>query len=571
MTKFIGFDTETVIRDGVHRFFSFQVYSEDFNFGLRKRDEIINFIHYDPNELLIYLTEKTDRAWFVCFNLAFDGMVLSEMLKGRGYEVKLTLAGSRMIRVTVRKNDHKWVFCDLRNVMTIGSLDNVGDVLKIQKMKKPDYLGKRAPETLEERIYFERYAMRDAEICYKGARSVYEEFKTWRSTCAALAMRVYKRDFAKFKKFANYPDVLNDKFRLSYHGGRTECFIRGTNFDEVLCYDVNSLYPFVMRNKDYPNVFERFVSKHDVNLDHEGIAKCDVSIDAFFPPLSIKRMTKDKIDKLIFPNGRFVGYFTYPELRAVEDLKVGKINEVLESYEWRGRMNPFKEYVDHFYELKRAMGREKSAKKSMYKILLNGLYGKFGEHGEVRFIELDGSDIKSDQLAKPRRAFYHSVPIASYITAYSRLELLKWINKCHEDHVYYADTDSVYTTDDLTSSCSEELGALKLEGHVSEGEAVFIRSKFYLFGDKITLKGFTFKENADVMKLNIFNNKLGRFEHRILKFLESERIHKIPLTDYYQYKNFSVEADGKRDFEKKLDNKSLLVEAANSEPIKAVI
>ncbi len=103
MTKLIGFDTETV-RDtnNVHRFFSFQAYSEDF--------ENMRVFSLDANDIEKLLTRKTNRAWFVCFNLSFDGMVVSRMLQGKGYKVDACFAGSRIIRLTVRRNDLKWVF-----------------------------------------------------------------------------------------------------------------------------------------------------------------------------------------------------------------------------------------------------------------------------------------------------------------------------------------------------------------------------------------------------------------------------------------------------------------------------
>src|SRR3972149_4546132 len=437
MVKLIGFDTETVIRDRVHEFYSFQAYSEDFI----KKGENINVFSTDAANIELLFTNRTNRAWFVCFNLAFDGLVVARILKGMEYDVKAVLAGSRMIRLTVKRGKLKWVFCDLRNILPIGNLEKVGEMLKFPKLEKPEYLGKRAPETLKENLYFHKYAMRDAEICFKASKMIYQEYKTWRTTAAGLAIRVYKRDFCPIRKFKSYESALNDKFRLAYHGGRTECLIRGVNYVKEQTYDINSLYPYVMDSKNYPNVCKPFKNKLDVNLDYEGIAHVIVSCEHDFPPICVKRKFDDGTDKLIFPNGKYEGWFTYPELRTIEEHNLGKIFKVFESYEWQTSFNPFSKYVKHFYAKKEEATKTGSPKKTMYKINLNGLYGKFGEHGACSLLVFDGENIKEIITLDAKTSWYHSVPLAAYICAYARLENWQYLRVCEPKTMFYTDTD----------------------------------------------------------------------------------------------------------------------------------
>lgn len=443
-------------------------------------------------------------------------------------------------------------------------------MLKYPKLEKPEYLGQREPETLKEKLYFRKYAMRDAEICYKASKMILNEFNTWRTTCAGLAIRVYRRDFCRIRKFPNYRNTVNDKFRLAYHGGRTECFIRGINLETIKQYDINSLYPFVMKTKQYPNVLKRFKTKHDVNLDYEGIAHVILSCEHDFPPICIKRQFEDKTEKLVFPSGSYEGWFTYPELRTVEEHNLGQIRKVFESFEWKETFNPFDKYVDHFYNLKEQATKQDSPKKHFYKIILNGTYGKFGEHGSVKFLVFNGEEIVSESFMDERKAWYHSVPLAAYITAYARLENWQYLRIMKPERLYYTDTDCFATAEDLSRYCGSKLGQLKVEGTANNGDACFIRAKFYMFNDSIKLKGFSVIDKPAVLKQAIYKNDFSRQEHRILKILDAQRLKMLPLTDCYITKKFSVEDDGKRIYDLKLSPQDLLFSQSLSKPLTLV-
>lgn len=563
MVKLIGLDTETVAKDSVHQFYSFQVYSEDF--------KACRMFSTDPLDFTKFLTDKYENAWFVTFNLAFDGIVISRILEGLGYTFTAVFAGSRIVRCTIRRGQRKWVLIDLRNIFPNTNLAKIGDCLKFNKLEKPAYLGKRAPQTQEEISYFYQYAMRDAEICYKMADLIRKEFHTFRSTCAGLAIRVFKRDYCFIRKFPHYNELLSDKLRQAYHGGRTECYIRGINDKKVNVYDVNSLYPYVMKTKQYPNVLENFAHLASVDLDKEGIAHVQVTQDANFPPICIKHLCIDGLEKLVFPNGRFDAWVTYPELRALEGTNSGKILKVYESYEWANKMNPFGKYIDDFYAKKEKASKTDDPRRMLYKIMLNGTYGKFGEHGKCTFAVFVGDKIVEQATPKSKISWYHSVPIASYITAHARLHNWSIIRTLNPDGMYYTDTDCQHTTQDLSNLCGNKLGELKLEKTADPHKACYIRSKFYMLNDVCTMKGFNCHDDVQRIKLAIFENNFKVFEHRITKILESQRIHKPALFEYSLNKRFTIEQDGKRDFKKYLDNKRILIDQSKSKPIEVVM
>lgn len=562
MVKLIGLDTETVAVNSVHEFYSFQAYSDDYPH--------LRVFSTNPDDITKLLTDKYKNAWFVTFNLSFDAIVISKMLKNKGYTFMACFAGSRITRCTIRKGGRKWVICDLRNIFPNTNLAKIGEALKLNKLEKPSYLGQRAPQTPQEIAYFYQYAMRDAEICYRMSALIRDEFKTFRSTCAGLAIRIFKRDFCHIRKLPKYNDVLNDKFRLAYHGGRTECFIRGVNTEKVKVYDVNSLYPYVMKVKPYPNVLENFTHKSSLNLEHEGIAHVQISQDAAFPPIGIKHLCIDGLTKLLFPNGTFNAWCTYPELRALEQHGCGKILKVYEAYEWANTCKPFTEYIDYMYAKKQEASINDSPKRMLYKIMLNSTYGKFGEHGLITFRVFEGDEIVLEVHPQPKAAWYHSVVWAAYITAYARLHTWGMIRSLNPNGVYYTDTDCAHTSEDLSSQCSDALGALKVEKECPAMQACYIRSKFYMIDDAVVMKGFKVYDTAAKVKLAIFQGNFTRYEHRITKALEAQRIHKPALFEYDMAKRFSVEEDGKRNFKRYLDNQALLFENSLSIPVQVM-
>ena len=418
-----------------------------------------------------------------------------------------------------------------------------------------------------EKAYFVKYAMRDAEICYHGAKMVYDEFKTFRTTCAGLAIRVFKRDYVKFAKFHHDKEINENKYRLAYHGGRTECFIRGTNPEKIDGYDINSLYPYVMKKGKYPDVRHKGKYKTNVNLDNEGIAHVRITCDHAFPPICVKKICPDNTEKLVFPNGNLIGWFTYPELRAIENNNLGKITDVYEAIEWNMFFNPFVKYITDFYAKKEKATKTDSPKKNLYKIMLNSTYGKFGEHGSCRFITLDGSEILEDREAAPKQAWYHSPVLASYITSLARLENWEYLKHMNPKRIYYTDTDCFYTSEDLSSYCSSKLGALKKEVTIERGNSIFIRSKFYAVNERVVLKGFSVNIPTTEFVKMLLKEDFSFPQHRILKMLESKRLGKIPLTDCTIIKKFNVEPDGKRYFKTPLTSKDLFAQTSFSTPL----
>jgi len=181
----------------------------------------------------------------------------------------------------------------------------------------------------------------------------------------------------------------------------------------------------------------------------------------------------------------------------------------------------FTRYVDKFYQLRRefaAAGDELFA--HFCKLLLNSLYGKFGQKaevwtkigdapGETNRIE-DGYDSVKKKYTRIRYLLgevfelegleetRHSFPgIAAHVTAYARAYLWYLMERAGPGNYFYCDTDSLIVNDqgleNLASLLSDtELGMLKVEGTYQQ---ITIHGlKDYVLPTKTVIKGI--RKNA---------------------------------------------------------------------------
>ncbi|GAJ24776.1 unnamed protein product, partial [marine sediment metagenome] len=170
-----------------------------------------------------------------------------------------------------------------------------------------------------------------------------------------------------------------DLERESYKGGRVECFYLGDlNNENYYILDVNSLYPFVMANNDYPVKYKRIM--HNITLQdlytrlkHRAMV-ARVLIETDEPVYAVRR------GRCIFPIGRFWVTLCTPELKhAFKHNHIKKV-DVCVIYEHE---NIFRSYIDTFYTLRnefRSAGVE--VFEQLCKYMMNSLYGKFGQKGE---------------------------------------------------------------------------------------------------------------------------------------------------------------------------------------------
>ena len=339
-------------------------------------------------------------------------------------------------------------------------------------------------------------------------------------TLAQLAMQIFRRQFLKMP-IATY-QAQEDEIRKSYYGGRTEIFrMYGENLNY---YDVNSLYPFVMKEFPMPvgTPIKSFIMKPEDFGVALAVVECPSSVK--YPILPHRSPT----EKLTFPVGKWEGWYCTPELKKAKEL--GYKITIKYGYKFK-KANLFSDYIDILYKVKQK-AKSGSVDYIASKLLMNSLYGKFGQRREREsltifpkstvdltpvdfFGELPVFIEKSESKAK------HILPaIASFVTSYARLELYKVMEKAMKKggKIYYCDTDSVIT--DVKLPCSDKLGAIKDElidqGGIKEG--VFLLPKMYGIktgtGDYIKCKGFP----KNLFKFNVFKKALQTNDYSAFRF-----------------------------------------------------
>ena|ERR1700689_2177878 len=143
---------------------------------------------------------------------------------------------------------------------------------------------------------------------------------------------------------------------------------------KIYVYDVNSLYPFVMREYPYPVgnpiYFEGNILKTENNPFGFFYVNIQIPLDLKHPILQIHHKTEGGM-RTVSPLGNFSGWFFSEELYNA--VKFGYKFEVLRGYLFE-KEYIFKDYVEDIYNL-RLQYPKTDPMNYTCKILLNSLYG----------------------------------------------------------------------------------------------------------------------------------------------------------------------------------------------------
>lgn len=293
-----------------------------------------------------------------------------------------------------------------------------------------------------------------------------------------------------FKRF--FPvltEDMDDFIRQSYKGGFTYVNPKYANepVESGQVYDVNSLYPSVMYDRDLPYGHPvHYTGEYEHNEEYPLFIqsfKCDFWLkEGHVPSLQIK-------GDMRYPGNQYLtdsqGFEPTLTLTSV-DMKLFFDHYDVVVYEWiEGYMfqcingqDIFKTYIDQFMEQKK---REKGAKRELAKLLLNNLYGKFATSTDAtRKIPTILNDkvkllIGEDEV---KESIYTAM--GSFITSYARELTIRSAQMLGEDFIY-ADTDSLHIRGNKLPNIDidpKELGKWKHEGDFVRGK--FIRAKTYI-------------------------------------------------------------------------------------------
>lgn len=492
----------------------------------------------------------------------FDFNFLLEVLRQEEYKkfkVKVLRIGSRITQLTIHdKNKHSWTLRD-----SMGFFGQLGGKSSLESLTKNFDVETKKGKLEHEKINWENYRKLSEEWkpyliddC-KGLYQVMTKFQDWliqkfnvnlkkNVTIAQTAMNVFRTNYLK-EGLVNHRAAEED-IRKSYKGGRTEVFERIV--ENANYYDINSLYPYVMKEKPVP--IGTPIKSYMFNEQDFGVAYITATCpkDLEIPVLPVT----SKTGKLIFPTGTFKGWYCSPEIQ----LAISKGYEIKIHYGYKFQQGKiFSEYIDDLYEIKQNAERN-SVDYLISKLLMNSLYGKFGQRREKRMITMNpesfiGVKPINDYMVQEEviSESSHILPaIASFITSYARCELYKLLDG---NQPIYCDTDSVITKKVLPTG--EELGELKLEMQIKEG--VFILPKMYAILDGnnneyIRIKGFS-KANFSYQQIK---NCLISDDYTSLNYVREKFA--LPFESMKRNKSFLSMVSSKRSVKTKYDKREVV-------------
>jgi len=503
---------------------------------------------YDLNALHPYYTEKrgmwAGRYIFNIVNNLRDNINEYKLIHDK---TELTKAEIDKLKYkTLSERNNRFKIMDLCNFTNVGtSLKQLADSYNIEYLDIHDYKHKRIVEACK------THAKATSLILQEMQKTIREVGGQMKLTAGSTALDTFRRSFLEDKFIitdeADKPEVQHklEQF-LTYKGGITEVF-NYSKQQRVNYIDVNSMYPYIMKNISIPNmnrcspILDKMTGKQLIinvnewnnklnNYMWEGFAFIKISIpsNVYYHPFY---NTIDK--KLIALNGIQDIHLTFPEIRKLLKLgyKIKKCYYAMLASPFKGYFN---KYIDTFYKLKK-----ENKQNLVYKLLLNSLYGKFAQ-------KIDEQEINYELIAKneiiDNEKIYlldnmpykkvvnnkgHSAPkfhrmaypiIASYITAQARLYLFETMERLGLKNIIYCDTDSLTVNLSLKDiqkkiNISNELGAW---AHEWEGEFQARGLKYYKYRPNKTKKYKDWKDwqykikgipNKGDNKKNFWNNR----------------------------------------------------------------
>jgi hypothetical protein len=411
--------------------------------------------------------------WFAHFGGRYDLNFVYDYLQGRSdAKVSFYCSGSMVMAMDIRKGDCHARLCDSFRLLPAGLRDlTIAFDVKHKKTKYDFDDMAYGRELLE-------YNEQDCRGLYEVLQTFYKETGMMSETFASHSLKVWRKDFLR-QTIWKPRDTVSEFVRQSYHGGRVEVFKRQS--DHLNCYDVNSMYPYVMC-EELP--VEYIAESRKLKENYYGFVHAEVTVpDTYIPVLPIRQ------EKLFFPVGRISAVWTVQELLVAENFGC-KIQRIRKAVYFR-TAPILREFVSKLYQLKKNAGEPT---RTIAKYLLNSFYGKFGQAPIKKvyttefeappkswpIIHPDGMPSGFAYYERSSRAAYLLPHISAAVTSKARLHLLSRLNSS----IYYCDTDSIFTTDIMDTD--KEIGGWSLVG---SGECRFWQPKLYKFNGKWKAKG----------------------------------------------------------------------------------
>ena len=330
------------------------------------------------------------------------------------------------------------------------------------------------------------YLRHDVVILARALKMLFEEgFK--KMTTGSDTLANFKENIGGEKQFTKYFPVLDhetDKMlRKSYAGGFVYVNKKYAKISEngqigICCnIDKNSMHPSMMCTREMPyglpNYFEgEYTGDSKCYIQH-FLCRFDVK-DRYIPTIQIKKTVRycdteylehsridDYIDEQVelwLPSPDLEIFFKHYNVYDIE---------YLDGFYFKTAKGQF--FNDYINSLMKTKETSEGVKRLMAKLRMNALYGKFGTNPEVKEKEPyllndvlkfrtpthpefneDGEIVEVEDVTIKDPIY---LPLAIFITAWSRYDIISTIDKVNESYInynsdkdrfIYVDTDSVH-------------------------------------------------------------------------------------------------------------------------------
>jgi hypothetical protein len=536
--KIITMDIETYIKDGVH-----VPYTISWTDGEKSKSYFILDSNSSNNMLTQAIKDimikKYDNFNVYIHNLSrFDGIFLLKILVNLG-KIKPLIHHGDLISIGFKFKNYIITFKDSQQLLIL-SLRKLGKAFGVETQKgyfpysfvnenNLNYIGITPDFSLFNNISHDEYDgitsynwnLRDEaikyceidcislyQIIFKFSELIFGLFKInihKYPTLSSLAFAIFKTHFLREDELPQLSGQIANDIREGYTGGAVDVYVpQNKEGTKIYCYDVNSLYPYVMNEFDMP-VGKPIYFEGDIRAidkDAFGFFYCKiVTPNNLKHPIIQTHVKSNNGLRTVAALGSWESMIFSEEMDNA--MKFGYQFEILWGYKFdKGEI--FKDYVDFLYNI-RLQYPKSHPLNYIAKILLNSLYGRFGMDDNFQNINIIHKDYladfenkffdqieekmdlgdhvllfhkKLDSTKEDNTTHNVSIAVASSITAYSRIHMSQFKNN-PSINLYYTDTDSIYTDSDLDESFIDNkvLGKLKLENIGSK--AIFLAPKVY--------------------------------------------------------------------------------------------
>lgn len=370
-------------------------------------------------------------------------------------------------------------------------------------------------------------------------------------TLPALAMRIFKAVFMPENTVYQISGEVEQAIRESYTGGAVDVYLPHNKIGtwslskvcrKLFAYDVNSLYPSIMASGLMP-IGKPIAFEGDIRIVEPGafgFFYCDItSPDNLQHPILQRRIKTSEGTRTIAGLGSWTGWVCSAEMDRC--INLGYTFKLQRGYQFEVG-DIFGPFISKMYEIK-SMYNKGDALYEIAKLLMNSLYGKFGQRTDITkmqiFVKHDAKDrdvfmqmldkwgesvhdwFESDthlfvirdsivdlKSVDGEQNNYHgldtNIAIAAAITSYARVTMSAFKNSSLFI-LYYSDTDSIFIDRELPEAfVGNGLGQLKLEHVIAK--AVFLAPKVYSF---ITVDGKEVTKIKGISPKAIKAEKLG--------------------------------------------------------------